>query len=370
MPLRPLLHLQHPRSIVRQFTPNWFGVVMGTGICAQLLATLPGGHGPGALLWLCALAGFVIFSLLYATRWVLYPQEASRVFGHATVSMFFGTVPMALATLLNGYWQFTAGQSPELIYLLWWLDVAMAVGCGVGVPFLMFTRQQHSIEQMSAVWLLPVVACEVAGASGAALVPHLSDPAQQLQVMLTSYVLWALSVPVALAILTILILRMALHKLPHESLAATSWLALGPLGTGALLLLALGANAPEVFATHGLAALGGWADGLGVFGGLMLWGFGAWWLLLAVLITGRYLRRGLPFNLGWWAFVFPLGVFSLATGRLADALGWPVMHLIALGLTLATLAIWAMVISLTVRGAWRGDLFFSPCLAAQIQSRA
>jgi hypothetical protein len=29
-------------------------------------------------------------------------------------------------------------------------------------------------------------------------------------------------------------------------------------------------------------------------------GYGAWWLGLAGLKTIRYLREGLPFNLGWW----------------------------------------------------------------------
>jgi tellurite resistance protein TehA-like permease len=34
---------------------------------------------------------------------------------------------------------------------------------------MMFTRQEHSIDQMTAVWLLPVVAAEVAAASGGLL---------------------------------------------------------------------------------------------------------------------------------------------------------------------------------------------------------
>lgn len=49
---------------------------------------------------------------------------------------------------------------------LWWIDVVMSLACGVLIPFLMFTRQEHRIGQMTAVWLLPVVAAEVAAASG------------------------------------------------------------------------------------------------------------------------------------------------------------------------------------------------------------
>jgi tellurite resistance protein TehA-like permease len=48
-------------------------------------------------------------------------------------------------------------------------------------------------------------------------------------------------------------------------------------------------------------------------------------MLMAVLITLRYLRAGIPFNLGWWGFTFPLGVYSLATLKLASTL-----HLVVL----------------------------------------
>ncbi len=54
----------------------------------------------------------------------------------------------------------------HLAEVLWWLDVAMSLACGVLIPYMMFTRQEHSIDQMTAVWLLPVVAAEVAAVSG------------------------------------------------------------------------------------------------------------------------------------------------------------------------------------------------------------
>ena len=257
-------------------------------------------------------------------RWVLYFDEARRIFGHSTVSMFFGTIPMGLATIINGFLVFGVPRWGEgmvqVAEVLWWIDVAMALGCGVLIPYLMFTRQDHSIDQMTAVWLLPVVAAEVAAASGGLLAPYLSDTAMQFHVLITSYVLWAFSVPVAFSILTILILRMALHKLPHESMAASSWLALGPIGTGALGLLLLGADAPAIFAANGLARIGEIVEGLGLISGVILWGVGLWWIVMAALITIRYFRSGIPFNLGWWGFTFPLGVYSLATLRLGSML--------------------------------------------------
>lgn len=276
--LRPLSHLPRPLEAIRQFTPNWFAVVMGTGVLALALAQWPGNVSGlrllGEGLWLFNTLLFVVFALLYTARWVLFFDEARRIFGHSTVSMFFGTIPMGLATIINGFLAFGLPRWGSGVVAvaeaLWWIDVAMSLACGVLIPFLMFTRQEHRIDQMTAVWLLPVVAAEVAAASGGLLAPHLADAHGQLVMLVTSYVLWAFSLPVAFSILTILLLRMALHKLPHENMAASSWLALGPIGTGALGMLLLGNDAPLIFAANGLSGVGEIAAGLGLVAGITL----------------------------------------------------------------------------------------------------
>jgi C4-dicarboxylate transporter/malic acid transport protein len=369
--IKPFSQLQHPREVIRQFTPNWFAATMGTGVLALALAQLPvaipGLHAVAEGLWLFNILLFTLFTFAYAARWVLFFDEARRIFGHSTVSMFFGTIPMGLATIINGFLLFGLPRWGEgvihLAEMLWWLDVAMSLACGVLIPYMMFTRQEHSIDQMTAVWLLPVVAAEVAAASGGLLAPHLADAHAQLVVLTTSYVLWAFSLPVAFSILTILLLRMALHKLPHENMAASSWLALGPIGTGALGMLLLGADAPAIFAANGLPGIGEIAAGLGLVAGITLWGFGLWWMLMALLITARYLRDGIPFNLGWWGFTFPLGVYSLATLKLASTLNLGFFSVMGCVLVSLLAVMWLIVGKRTVQGAWRGELFVSPCIA-------
>lgn len=373
IPRRPFSQLSHPREVIRQFTPNWFAATMGTGILSavltQLPVNLPGLRVIAEGLWLLNIVLFLTFSALYLARWILYFDEARRVFGHSTVSMFFGTIPMGLATLINGLLTFGLPRWGSAVLplaeLLWWLDVAMSLACGVLIPFLMFTRQEHRIDQMTAVWLLPLVACEVAAVSGGLLAPHLAESHSQFSVLITSYVLWAMSVPVAFSVLTILLLRMALHKLPHESMAASSWLALGPISTGAFGLLVLGADSPAVFTANGLSGVGEIASGLGLLGGVILWGVGVWWCLMALLITARYLRDGIPFNLGWWGFTFPLGVFALTTLKLGAVLHLAFFSVLGCALVAALAVLWLVIMNRTVRGAYRGELFVSPCIAAR-----
>lgn len=375
---QPLSALSNPKEAIRQFTPNWFAATMGTGILALALGQLPGHSmlltGIGEALWLFNILLFTVFTLMYAARWVFFFDEAKQIFGHSTVSMFFGTIPMGLATIINGLVQYGLpnwgdGVIP-LAHALWWLDVAMALACGVLIPFMMFTRQEHSIDQMTAVWLLPVVAAEVAAASGGTIAPHLADTSAQFTMLITSYVLWAYSVPVALSILVILVLRLALHKLPHESMAASSWLSLGPIGTGALGMLVIGNDAPAIFAAHGMSGAGVVAGGIGVVSGVLFWGLGLWWMLLALLITARYAKGGIPFNLGWWGFIFPLGVYAVTTLKLGATLNLAFFDVLGIILVMMLAIMWLVVATKTAAGAYRGNLFVSPCIASLNAKRA
>jgi tellurite resistance protein TehA-like permease len=202
----------------------------------------------------------------------------------------------------------------------------------------------------------------VTAASGGLLLPHIAGEAPQMTVLFASYVLWACSVPLALGILTILFLRMALHKLPPAGMAATAFLALGPIGTGALGLILFAMNGRSVLEANGLGALAGAISGASLFGAVLLWAYGLWWLGMALALTLRYLRHGLPFNLGWWAYTFPVGVYALATLRLSTVVPVGALTLFGNALVVVLAAIWLPVAARTVYGAVEGTLFSDPTL--------
>lgn len=346
---KPFAHHSSKLDIIRHFTPNWFTVTMGTGVLALLLGPARGGE----FIWLANIALFTLFTLVYAARWVLFPKEAILIFRHASMAMFLGAIPMGFATIVNGLAAFT--QHYALAQDLWVIDAVLSVATGLGVPFAMFTLQSHRLEQMTAIWLLPIVACEVAAASAGGLAGHINGA---IGLEVAGYALWALSVPLALSVLAILFLRLALHKLPGAEMGVSSWLAVGPLGTGALALLLLGKAAPA----SGLP-FAEVAQGLGLIGGLALWAYGAWWLMIAALMTLTHAARKLPFNMGWWGFTFPFGVFILATKALAAQTSLSFFSYAGTGMTVIFALLWLMVAARTLAGAYRGNLFNAPCLA-------
>ena len=371
--LKPFSHHDHPREIIRQFTPNWFTVTMGTGAFAltlnQFPVNLPILHRPVRRSGWPISCSSRSARLLYAARWIFFPRGALAMFDHPVMPMFLGAIPMGLATIVNGFLAFGIArigpQAVEIAASLWWVDAVLAIGVGMLLPFLMFTRQKHSLESMTAVWLLPIVACEVTAASGGLLAVHLANAQAAAHLLFFSYILWSFSVPLALGILVVLFLRLVLHKLPKREMAVSSWLSLGPLGTGALGLLVLGHDAPAILGAVGLGEIGEVAHGIGIIGGLMLWAYGAWWLVMAVAMTLSYLREGLPFNMGWWGFTFPLAVYTLATLNLGVQTGMGFFTVLGGIFVIALACLWLIVSVRTLAGGYRGHLFAAPCLAAQ-----
>lgn len=372
---KPFYQLHHPKEVIRQFTPNWFTVTMGTGVVALILPEFPFAHELllriATLLWQANTVLFSVFSILYLLRWLIYPHEARQIFSHSSMALFLGTIPMGLATVLNGFLKFGlplyGDVAVQIAQVLWYTDVVLAVAIGIIVPFCMFNHQQHELRTMTAMWLLPIVACEVAATSGGLLVVHLPAGQEAVGILFAGYVLWGMSVLPAFAVLTILMLRLALHKLPGKELAISGWLALGPIGTGALALLVLGAQAPQVLAFIQMQQLGVFFQQAGIVASFILLGFGIWWFAIAVLTTLKHAVNELPFNLGWWGLTFPLGVFTLAVLNLGHQLKLEFIVDTGLGFAAILMLLWVMVMAKTVRGMYQGHLFFSPCLKSLLE---
>lgn len=363
----PLRALSHPRELVRQFTPNWFTMNMGTGIVFLLLAQFPFPiHGlqwiARSLFW--ADTGlFAFFLALFVSRWIFFTRDALPMLRHPLQSMFLGAIPMALIPLVNGLVLFYPHNelAASLSYRLWWVDFGLALLTGWLVPWFQFVVQNHRLDGMTGLWLLPVVPAEVTASSAGYLAQHMSGEQAQTLV-LTGYTLWGVSVPVAMGILAILYLRLSLHKLPVKELGVSSWLALGPLGTGAFALQTLGAAASHALINPALQTFAAVAAPIGTFGALVMWGFGLWWLVMAMSMTARQALQNLPFNLGWWGFTFPLGVFIAATLALGQHTGSAFFTAFAASLTVGLVGAWLYVAARSALGLWHGHMIVAPCL--------
>ncbi|KAI6912316.1 hypothetical protein KC318_g6732 [Hortaea werneckii] len=207
------------RRIIRNFTPSWFSVTMGTGITSILLHNLPYNgiwlHYISYVLFALNVLLFTVFSLISLLRYTLYREIWHAMIQHPAQSLFIGTFPMGLATIVNMIafvcvpaW---GGATWTLAWALWWIDSGLAMATCCYLPFVLMAHHNHNLTTVSAAWLLPIVSTIVAAASGgivASVIPS-THPNEALITLITSYVLWGTGFPLAMCVLVIYFLRLS-----------------------------------------------------------------------------------------------------------------------------------------------------------------
>ncbi|KAF2138781.1 uncharacterized protein K452DRAFT_233711 [Aplosporella prunicola CBS 121167] len=359
------------RRIVQNFTPSWFAVNMATGMVCLVLHAIPYKHRVitviYTVLFVINVILFAIISFTSLLRYVMYPATWGLMLRHPVQSLFLGCIPMGLTTIINMFIFVCiqeAGWGPwanKLAWVLWWIDVVMAIACACGLPFLMTYVHPTSLSTMTAAWLLPAATPIVTSANGATVASILSNPQHALWTIIVSYVLWGIGLPMALLTLVIYFHRLAMHKLPPREVIVSVFLPLGPLGQGGFSIMNLGKMALEVFPKTGtLHPMAGEILYVSAFfTAIVLWGFGIVWAFFAVASISR---SKFPFNMGWWGFTFPTGVFVLSTLQMGEELPSAFFQVLGTVTGVAVIILWFLVAIVTIRRAIAGDVFFAPCL--------
>ncbi|KAH0437320.1 major facilitator family transporter [Colletotrichum camelliae] len=248
------------RKIVRNFTPSWFAVTMGTGIVSILLHNLPYNttwisHGLAVAFFVLNVGLFAVFTGITVLRYALYPEIWKAMVIHPAQSMFLGCFPMGFATIINmmifvcapdwGNWVVSWAWG------FWWLDAALSLATCITVPFVILPPKEAIVSVFLPIGPL--------GQGGFGI--------QQLG-------------------------KVSLKLLPQTT-AFTSTTP-GAVQGGEILYF------------------------LGIFLALIMWGFALVWLSFALISIVT--MQKFPFNMGWWGFTFPLGVMATCTGMLAQDL--------------------------------------------------
>lgn len=260
-----------------------------------------------------------------------------------------------------------------LALAFWWIDIVVAVVVSLGMLFLMFTRQEHNNTTLAPTWLLPIVACVVAAASGSVVAEALSpfNPALARGTLIASYVVWGLGVPLAFMVIALVIYRFATGGPPDSGAMGSVFLPLGPCGQGAYGIINMGVVARKLaYSGTALVPNHGGVEALRIADtmyaaalvvGLVLWGLALAWYLLGMSMFLDHLRRKPTlltegFTVGLWALTFPVGVFATATISLGHEFDSTALKVIAAFLSIQVILCWLYVSVLTVAKALKGKL--------------
>ncbi|WP_319447471.1 MULTISPECIES: TDT family transporter [unclassified Mycobacterium] len=359
---------------LKNFGPNWFASVMGTGIVATAGATLPiqvpGLHVFTRVVWAGAAGLLLILVIAVTAQWVRHPTVARGHSHNPQMAHFYGAAPMALLTVGSG--AILIGKdliglrlAVELDWVLWIAGTAGGLFTAATIPFLMFTQLNVEPDAAFGGWLMPVVPPMVSAAAGALLIPHMQPGPGRTTMLYGCYAMFGLSLIAALIIISMIWSRLALYGTSGTARVPTLWIVLGPLGQGITAAGLLGTVA------H-LAVPAELASGMSVFAilfGVPVWGFAVLWIVLATELTVRTLRRGMPFALTWWSLTFPVGTFVTGTTQLAVHTGLPAFKIAAALAYVALLGTWGLVAVRTARGSVGGSLFAPVPAAGPIKAK-
>ncbi len=348
-----------------RFGPNWFAAAMGTGIVANAAVTLPtrvpGLRGFALGVWVLDTLLLAFLVAATAVHWVREPGTARRHLAHPVMSHFYGAPPMALLTvgagaLLVGRDLMGLPAALDVDRVLWVAGTVTGLLTSVLVPFQVFTRHENAPDSAFGGWLMPIVPPMVSASTGALLVPYTAAGQWRQTLLLGCYVMVGLSLFASVVVITLIWGRLARHRVGAATAVPTLWIVLGPLGQSITAVNLLGTAAAGVLPAPYAAG----AAALGLFYGVMTWGFALMWLTIAAAVTVRTARAHLPFSLTWWSFTFPVGTVVTGTSGLAARTGLHLFVVAAVALYVLLLAAWVTVAVRTLRGALDGRLFAAP----------
>ena len=342
---------------------------MGTGAVSILLHTFP---YPARWLYWLSVAAFCVNTLLFATltliilmRFILYPAQWSVMLNDTTQSLYIAAWPMGLSQIIfmmiyvcSPIW---SSWVTYLAWAMWMLDAALSIVVSLLIPFLhMKTKAQRELSSFTALEMFPFLTCVVASGTGAVVSTALSDPQQAFGTVIVSYILLGISLPMALITTTIYTQRLMLQKLPPRTTIVSVFLPVGPPCMGGLAAINLGQTClnilPKMQIIDPLAGVVFYS--LGVLCAIMLWGFASLWLGLAVF-TVCYTRR-FEFNLGWWAFTFPVALFASVSIKIGEIIASRFFRVFGAIVAVGVILLWMMVSVMTIKGVFSGKLFEHP----------
>ncbi|KAJ4859881.1 voltage-dependent anion channel domain-containing protein [Trichoderma breve] len=356
--------------VVRAFTPAWFTMNMGTGIVSILLHNLP--YNGAWLYWISViffvlnLTLFILFTVISALRYLIYPGLFMTMIRHPAVPLLSGAFPIALSTIVEmivlvcvpawGPWTVT------LAWTLWWIDAAISIIICYWIPFVIMHTHDIKLATLSATWLLPIAAPIVASAIGAVVAEVLENEQHALWTLITSYFLWGTAMPLSLTCLVIFYQRLSMHNLPPPEAIVSMFLPVAPLGQGGYAIMQLGKVAAEVFPKTGTLSKMGTHSGeilyvIGWIVGFIMWANGLAWIFFALASISR---RKFPFNIGWWGFTFPLGVWAGATIGIGQEMPSRFFNVLGTIASVVVTLLWIMVAIGTIRKIVDGKIFLAP----------
>lgn len=356
---RFIVQERHP---IKYLAPAWFAVIMGTGGLANILYlwqdVFPLGHFLGIAI--AALADVLYFFVLvpWVIRWTKYFPYAYRDLNHPLAGNFFVTMPVATTILgTNIYLIWSHYLSEALTYNIIFAAWIIAI---IGVTFFTFystfrfmrTEETPKPEMINFSWIMAPIANMAVSLIGNPVLELTMKmkPSWSVSVLITNTALFGIGFFLFIFISAIVFVRLAYHPLPPAETIPSFGIFVSAVGLAVSAIIDQSKHAQSL----GLLASTDLANLIAA----VIWGFGIWIVGIIAIISIYQMRKGgIPFSMGWWAYIFPLAAYTISSQKIAAIYATPLTTGYTAFLTLLLVLLWGYTFVNTARGAISGRLF-------------